>query len=495
MLLRTLLAAIVALAATASFATPQPRNATDIWFNAAESGWGLNLVHQGDTLFGTLFVYGPDGQPTWYVASNLSGNGVYTGPLYAATGTWFGASRFDAATVTRRQVGTMSVDVRNGSALVDYTVDGVHVTKQVTRFSFRGTNLTGVHKGFEYQPAANGLPEVRHELEFARITDDGAVFRMETSSDGESSCAYTGTRGQDGQMETVSGTYTCGSGSGARSGNWSMRVDQTPTGFVGAFTGNGITSPSGRIAVSLHAAPKMEGTGWRNGMWFVPGEDGWGVNIVEQGDTIFATLYVYDAQGKPHWYVASQLTQSGATADGTATNSGALFEATGPWFGASSFNPAAVNRRAVGTMSFQLRGPGSAALTYSVDGVTVTKNIVPFTFRRNDPSGVYRGYIADPSDGWDPARIAITDSGGSFSMRIGGMYGGTCDYTGSSQQVNDAVNASGTVQCGPGASATFTLKNLIVEGDGITGRLELANVTGFVQDGERTMHISGAREN
>lgn len=79
-------------------------------------------------------------------------------------------------------------------------------------------------------------------------------------------------------------------------------------------------------------------------------------------------------------------------------------------------------------------------------------------------------------------------------MRIAGMYGGGCDYNGSSQQLNDAINASGTVQCGSG-SATFTVKNLIVEADGITGRLELANVTGFVQDGERTMHFSGAREN
>lgn len=155
-----------------------------------------------------------------------------------------------------------------------------------------------------------------------------------------------------------------------------------------------------------------------------------------------ATLYVYDPQGRPRWYVASQLTQSGATPDGTAINAGVLYEAMGPWFGAASFDAASVTRRPVGTMSFQVRSPGFAALTYSVDGVTVTKNVVPFAFRRNDPSGIYRGYITDPSGGFDPVRITITESGGSLFMNIAGTYGGSCDYTGTSQQSNDAIEAS-----------------------------------------------------
>ena len=38
---------------------------TALWWVPAESGWGLNTNHQGDTLFVTLFTYGRDGQPLW----------------------------------------------------------------------------------------------------------------------------------------------------------------------------------------------------------------------------------------------------------------------------------------------------------------------------------------------------------------------------------------------------------------------------------------------
>jgi hypothetical protein len=270
-----------------------------------------------------------------------------------------------------------------------------------------------------------------------------------------------------------------------------MRVDPMPNGFVGTFSGN--NTPSGRIAAALSGAPKLEGVGWRNGMWFNPNESGWGLNVIEQGDTIFATLYVYDSRGNPRWYVASQLTQSGATADGTAINSGPLYEVIGPYFGGSSFNPSNVARRQVGNMSFQVRSPGSAVVTYTVDAFTVTKNVTQLAFRRNDASGTYIGQITDPSVGHDPVVVTIADKGNTIAMRIQGMFGGTCDYNGQSEQVGDVINASGSLGCGGGSTATFVMRNLTVGGDGITAHIELGNVTGFVQDGLRVFNLAGAR--
>ncbi|MGE5094578.1 MAG: hypothetical protein ACM3SO_05530 [Betaproteobacteria bacterium] len=489
---RALLAAAVLAAALPAFATPQQRNATDMWFNAAESGWGLNIIHQGDTLFGSLFVYGPDGQPKWYVASNLSGDGVYSGQLFECAGPYFGAGSFNPSTVGCRPVGTMTLNVGDANGTLDYTVDGVHVTKSVTRFTFRPTDLTGLHRAYIFQPAAAGAPEMRRELERFSIVDSGTSVAIDSSSDSETDCSWSAAHGQEGQFEVPSGTSVCTSG--FRSGSFSMRVDPTPSGFVGSYSGPGVTSSLGRIAAALAGPQKLEGTGWRNGMWFVPSEFGWGLNVIEQGDTIFATLFVYDPQGKPRWYVASDLTRSGTTSDGTAVNSGPLYEATGPYFGAPSFDPSAVNRRQVGTMSFQVRTPGTASLTYTVDGVSVTKTVTNFAFRRNDPSGTYIGQITG-NNGHDPADITIDDRGGSFSMRIKGMFGGsTCDYTGSSQQLGHVINASGSVQCGAGAgTATFVLRNLTVAFNGITGRVELGNVTGFVQEGLQEFQMAGAR--
>src|SRR5437588_159685 len=86
MFARIFAAAILAVALGAH-ATPQRFNGTELWLNPAESGWGLYIDHQGDTLFATLFVYGPDGKPRWYSASGLTGDGTYSGALFESTGT------------------------------------------------------------------------------------------------------------------------------------------------------------------------------------------------------------------------------------------------------------------------------------------------------------------------------------------------------------------------------------------------------------------------
>src|SRR5829696_5796423 len=58
---------------------------TDLWLVPSEAGWGLNLIHQGDTLFASLFVYGADKSPRWYFASSLTGSAsAFSGQLFRA---------------------------------------------------------------------------------------------------------------------------------------------------------------------------------------------------------------------------------------------------------------------------------------------------------------------------------------------------------------------------------------------------------------------------
>src|SRR6185437_5844067 len=43
-------------------------NYQDLWWAApagSESGWGINLTQEGDTIFGTWFTYDVDGTPLW----------------------------------------------------------------------------------------------------------------------------------------------------------------------------------------------------------------------------------------------------------------------------------------------------------------------------------------------------------------------------------------------------------------------------------------------
>ncbi len=61
---------------------------TDLWWNPAESGWGLSIVqHPTRVIFAVWFTYGADGKATWYVlpSGTWTSANVYSGTLYAVT--------------------------------------------------------------------------------------------------------------------------------------------------------------------------------------------------------------------------------------------------------------------------------------------------------------------------------------------------------------------------------------------------------------------------
>jgi hypothetical protein len=491
-----LLAVLLSLAASLASATPQLRNATGLWQNADESGWGLSLFHQGDTLFGALFVYGSDGRPRWYVASNLVGNDdgplhdrgtTYTGALYEATGPAF-AGAFDPAKVARREVGIMRFQIGDNGGTVDYTVDGVSVSKQVRPFTFRTMDLSGRYVGYLVQPPTAAGGEIRNLVEWTIQQSGAGVHIAQTNG----TCTYDGTYGQNGQVATVSGTY-----SGCGTGNFTMAVDPTPDGLTGAFTGNGITAPWGRIALSRRDAGVQEGNGWRTDLWFPPAESGWGLNVVEQGDTIFATMFVYDAQGASHWFVASALTRSPPRADGTSAFSGPLYEATGPYF-ATPFNANAVTRRQVGTMTFDVRDASTARLDYTVDGVSVTKTVSRYAFRKNNLGGDYVGHVAASQDNpgganQEAVTISIDDGDAGFVMRTQPQgptqtrSAASCTFTGPSAPVQSGEqrSISGSYACANGDRGSFTMQNVLPTFHGITASFQGAWVVAG--------HIEGVR--
>ena len=105
------------------------------------------------------------------------------------------------------------------------------------------------------------------------------------------------------------------------------------------------------LAASLPAAATTYSVDFTD-MWFNANESGWGVNVIQQSDMIFATLFVYGADNTPRWYV----TGAGLQGSGGSTFSGNLYSTTGPYF-AGSFNPAAVGNAVVGSMTLSFSGP------------------------------------------------------------------------------------------------------------------------------------------
>ena len=115
-------------------------NYEDLWWeaNGAESGWGINLAHQGDNIFATWFTYDTDGTPLWLsVTAAKTAPNVYQGQLNRTTGPAFDAVPFDPANVTRTVVGTATLTFVNGNAATfAYTLNGVSQTKTITRQLF-----------------------------------------------------------------------------------------------------------------------------------------------------------------------------------------------------------------------------------------------------------------------------------------------------------------------------------------------------------------------
>jgi hypothetical protein len=245
---------------------------TGLWWNPAESGWGINTTHQGNTVFATLFTYAADGQPLWLVAPNLVGMGgfsgeygvqedpTFSGPLYRTTGPPFNANPW--VPIGFAQVGTMTITWTSElTAVLAYSVNGVPVTKSVQRQVF-GTPV----------------PE-------------------------------------------------CVAVSGSRAGE----------------------------------------TNYQD-LWWNPAESGWGINLVHQGTIVFATLFTYAENGRDRWFVAPALARQ---PDGAFA--GALFSTTGPAFDAIPWVP--IGFAPVGDMALRFMDGENATLSYSVNGIPVTKAI------------------------------------------------------------------------------------------------------------------------
>jgi lysyl endopeptidase len=112
---------------------------TDLWWNPAESGWGLQLVqHPSGMIFGVWYTYDADGKRTWFVlpSGSWTSSNVYSGVLYATAGPAYDGP-FNPALVQRTPVGTATLtftDTANGTFA--FSVNGVGGVKTIKRIPY-----------------------------------------------------------------------------------------------------------------------------------------------------------------------------------------------------------------------------------------------------------------------------------------------------------------------------------------------------------------------
>jgi hypothetical protein len=267
--------AIMQISGTGQPASSAPANYEGLWWAAppgSESGWGINLAHQGETIFATWFTYDLTGKGWWLsMTAPEVAAGIYSGALFATTGPAFNAMPFNPSQVKLTQVGSGTLTFSDGdNGTFAYTVNGVSQRKSIT------------HQVFGPLPV----------------------------------CATA--------------------------------------------------------TASLTAA-----TNYQDQWWAAPAgsESGWGVNLAQEGNTIFATWFTYDLDGTPMWLSATATNMTPGVYEGT------LYRTTGPAFDAVPFNPANVVLTAVGMATFTFGDGNDATFAYTVNGISQMKAITRQVFQ------------------------------------------------------------------------------------------------------------------
>jgi hypothetical protein len=222
-------------------------------------------------------------------------------------------------------------------------------------------------------------------------------------------------------------------------------------------------------------------------MWWNPSESGWGVTMSQDyNGPIFATFFVYAANGSAEWVVGL------LTADpANEVYSGALTETSGgaPLSG-QSFDSTAVQRTAVGTVTFTAADAARGTLAYTYRGSSVVKQITrqPLytldtsfnaTFLDMTTSGTaFRAIVESRNNGNcsvnNPANTTSDTTyrlfptvvtSNSISLNIGQCDSNSsagpcvvstpvCTFTGAVNQTGRVLNVPGTLSCT--GSATFS---------------------------------------
>jgi len=233
---------------------------TDVYYNPNESGWGVFLVQSDTTQFLALFIYGPDGKPTWYVATVAdNGTGGYGGALFATTGTYFAIPWQGATGVS---VGTLTFQPTDSyHATLTYTVNGVGtVTKTVQRQTLAAYNLAGAYSGSISgtitscaNPAGNTAAfRPRFNLAVTQVNDQSATLAFSFVDENTGiACSISGPLTHLGRLyRMVDAQHHC-TGPGTDPGFYAVTVEglhPTGQGIEGRWTG----TLGGGCSVSMH---------------------------------------------------------------------------------------------------------------------------------------------------------------------------------------------------------------------------------------------------
>jgi hypothetical protein len=213
--------------------------------------------------------------------------------------------------------------------------------------------------------------------------------------------------------------------------------------------------------------------------WFIEKESGWGAAVLQQGQTLFVDLFVFGQDTKATWFVAAATFQ-GVTTDGHLVFAGDLYTGVGPYFG-SPFDSSLVAGRKVGTLIFEADSVTTAIIGYTVDGVTVLKNVTrQFLAYEYIGGSYYGGLILDYANCTDASRnghveelgaLQITQAADNAVTMAFQVAGAACTFAGKYSQSGHMGALDGTYTCNNGVTGPFNAFEIERSVSGLTGRI------------------------
>jgi len=219
------------------------------------------------------------------------------------------------------------------------------------------------------------------------------------------------------------------------------------------------------------------------------GESGWGVNMAQSQDFIFATFFVYGpAPAKtPIWYAGNLTRQS------NGAFSGGLYQTTGTGIGAP-WVPGDNSAAQVGTATFTPTSTTTGTLSYNVGSTVVTKSIARQTLTSIALGGSYFGTgvlvtssCANPANNgqqiFDVDPVASQNTGGQLQIVL--TFGSdSCTIAGSYVQEGLLFRIpTASYVCTSGINTSATVYEVRATSIGLEGRWSAPNVGGCQEDG------------
>ncbi|MGZ5079946.1 MAG: hypothetical protein ACXWHZ_10675 [Usitatibacter sp.] len=265
------------------------------------------------------------------------------------------------------------------------------------------------------------------------------------------------------------------------------------------------------ICLPLLAPAAGVAAGDFTGLWSDARHPGWGIGLFQQNDTIFATLFMYDASGAPAWFFASSMQGSGVNVDpcGSMSLSGPLYRAQWPGFSSPTNPQGSVQVQRVGTLAILLRStlPGApegcdrnrAFVEYAIDNSAGSIEVARLSWASNLPRlfGHFSGGLwFRPPPAACPDENALLPASSRqifFTVSADGSTAGglrilwgtgidkVCEVNGSYTQAGQLGQVSGTLSCGPigfpalAPTSTVQLSGLSVSEAGFVGEIAVGS--------------------